>query len=185
MSIMNPYMPSGMALLGSLLGGVLAMMVPVPQWNGIHAWIVFGLGLAGITAGLFLTLRNAPAMKFRHRIILGVVAIAAVALSFISTAGVVFSPQGREIAGPNGTSIYVYEHACFPPDNRSECGIYSSDARVRLGSTPFTRSVYSCRCFFGDPIISGVVANIPLEENQDEGPNRIEIDFSTGARVGL
>lgn len=182
---MNSYMPSGIALFGSLLGGMLAMMVPVPQWYGIHAWIVLGFGLAGIIAGLLLTLNSAPAMKLRHRIVFGCMVIAAVALSFISTADVVFSPQGREIAGPNGTSIYVYERACFPPDNRSECGIYSSDARIRLGSTPFTRSVYSCRCFFGEPIISGVVAKIPLEENQDDGPSHIEIDFSTGVRVGL
>lgn len=85
----------------------------------------------------------------------------------------------QELRMDDGRTLYLYEKACFPPDGRSECGNYSSEARIQIWRLPLTSTVFECRCIFGQPTKKGMWTEIPLEEVMGSTLQVLRIDPAT------
>jgi len=164
----------------------LLLLLPfVPSWRAGQWAAALVAGAISIIGGVWLLFRGEAPPVFRRKAILG----AAVTLGTITILCVVLlaywmdtfgHPGERQIRGSDDSVLYLYEYTCFPPDSRSECGEYSSEIRVRVWVFPVTRTLYSCKCFFGEPSIKSGVAEIPLEENRSSAESFLRIDLRSG-----
>ena len=89
-------------------------------------------------------------------------------------------PKKQELRMDDGRTLYLYEKTCFPPDGRSECGNYSSEARIQIWRLPLTSTIFECRCFFGQPTKKGKCTEIPLEDVMGSTLQVLRIDPDTG-----
>lgn len=177
-------------LLSALLAeGFLLLVSPIPAWASarwLAALIVF---LAFLGIGVWLIVRTWSVVRVRGKVILvSTLMFAVVGILFGMFAVTLNEVFGfyllKEIPAPDGKSVYLYEHGCFPPDGQAECDYYSSEIRARIFSLPVTRTIYRCDCLFGEPYVANNIAEVPIEESRTSEKGVVRIDLVKRKVVG-
>lgn len=163
---------AGIALTGSALTIVTAMLDVIPSWEAFNlaAPVCCAIGsIVAIVVTHWRKYRKAQLKAWQFvgsagvMLMLVLVVIAALWVALISQ---MFGPYPERTYTFERSKqpLYLFELACFPPDGKAECSEYWTEIRTPIGILPVTRTIARCNCFYAEPVVTRAMIKFEVSD---------------------